>query len=157
MLRAFKAFRYKAGSMNNAITFDEWGRALQYMGLDMPPAVARAFFDQVDEDGSGEICLGRRRHSTLSVSVIASHCLGIHTVVLLSLLSFSTKMTGSTWARRDRLRRVQEDVARQLRPRADFAGQAHAGQAARRLAVKPERKFKASHSQGRVAQDFAVC
>ena len=38
---------------------------------------------------------GRHRHSTLTLTVIGCYSVGIHTLILLSLLSFSVKMTVS--------------------------------------------------------------
>jgi myosin-7 len=49
---------------------------------------------------AGECSPGRHCHSTLSLSVIGCHSLGIYTVILLSLLSLSAKMTASPLARR---------------------------------------------------------
>ena len=41
----------------------------------------------------------RHCHSTLPLTVIGCHYLGIYMIILLSLLSFSVKMTVSSWAR----------------------------------------------------------
>jgi hypothetical protein len=50
------------------------------------------------EGGELQVSPGRHCHSTLSLIVVGCHSLGIYTVVLLSLLSFSVKMTMSPLA-----------------------------------------------------------
>jgi hypothetical protein len=47
----------------------------------------------------GDTSPGRHCHSTLSLTAIDPHSLGIYTATLLSLLSFSAKMTVSPLAR----------------------------------------------------------
>jgi hypothetical protein len=54
---------------------------------------------------------GRHCYSTLSLTVISWHSLGLYTVILLLLLSFYVEMTVSPWARPGGAR-----DARQLRP-----------------------------------------
>ena len=49
---------------------------------------------------TGACIPGRHCHSTLSMTVIGYHSVGICTVILLALLSFSVKMTVSPMARR---------------------------------------------------------
>ena len=53
---------------------------------------------------AGAASRGRHCHSTLSLNAIVCHSLGICTLILLSLLSFSAKMTVSPLVRRGRLR-----------------------------------------------------
>jgi Ca2+-binding EF-hand superfamily protein len=55
MLREFKAFRFKSGSANNHVTFDEFERGLKHLGIEMPHSTARQFFDHLDTSGDGEI------------------------------------------------------------------------------------------------------
>jgi hypothetical protein len=45
--------------------------------------------------GPGDASPGRHRHSTLSLTVIGYHSLGIYTVILLSMLSLSVGMAAS--------------------------------------------------------------
>jgi hypothetical protein len=54
---------------------------------------------------------GRHCHSTLLLTAIGCHSVGIHTAILLPLLSLSAKMTASPMARQHALRR------REPRPR----------------------------------------
>ena len=60
---------------------------------------------------------GRHCHSTLSLTVIGCHSLGIYilVVVLLSLLSFSVKMTVLPWARPSRARPAHPAARRACR------------------------------------------
>ena len=73
---------------------------------------------------------GRHCHSTRSLAVVECHSLGIYTLILLSLLSFSVKMTVSPWARqqqqarrgRERLRLRGQPARRRQRPRRFYEG-----------------------------------
>jgi hypothetical protein len=63
-----------------------------------------------DHFGGGTWPTGKCRpwrvcHSTLSLTAIGCHSLGIHTLILLPLLSFSAKMTVPPLARQGRGRR----------------------------------------------------
>ena len=64
------------------------------------------------DERPGERSPGRHCHSTLPLAVIDCHCLGIYTVILLPLLSFSAKMIVSPWARRARAGPQQHRDAR---------------------------------------------
>jgi hypothetical protein len=50
-------------------------------------------------EDTGKRSPGRHCHSTLALAGIDLHSLGIYTVISLALLSFSVKMTVSSWAR----------------------------------------------------------
>jgi hypothetical protein len=61
---------------------------------------------------------GRHGHSTLALTVIDCHSLGIQTLILLSLLSFPVKLTVLPWANRRRGRRSRRPNASRSRSRA---------------------------------------
>jgi hypothetical protein len=75
-------------------------------GRGVVPGTTHATFEPANGDNSQ----GRHCHSTLSLTVIGCHSLGIQTVFLLALLLFSAKMTVSPVARRQVL---AEESARQ--------------------------------------------
>jgi hypothetical protein len=59
----------------------------------------RSVLRTATEAPAGAASHGRHCHSTLLLAVVDCHCLGIHTVVLLSLLPFSVKITVPPTAR----------------------------------------------------------
>ena len=54
--------------------------------------------EQTLSDARAHVSPGRHCHSTLALAVFACHSLGVYTLILLPLLSFSVKMIVSPWA-----------------------------------------------------------
>ena len=67
MLREFKAFRFKSGSANNTVTFEEFEHGLKHMGIEIPHSIARQFFDHLDETHDGAISYTEFVHGVLGI------------------------------------------------------------------------------------------
>ena len=76
IIRAFKAFRRKTGSLDNKISFKEFARGLNHMNVRLPASKMKRLFDGLDVDGSGELGLAEFAAGILGQSVADSTGLG---------------------------------------------------------------------------------
>jgi hypothetical protein len=70
-------------------------------GASTPPAAVATGRRKSGCSTSGRTSAGRHCHSTRSLTVVGCHFLAMYTVILLSLLSFSVRMTDSPMARQN--------------------------------------------------------